>query len=77
MICQGAEVKQGEWVVSTGMPPATVLLWYVVRHWAGDRAVRLELSVELQCLKPHSGIQCLLLQLENAQAELRGGNISV
>lgn len=61
---QGAEVYQGEWVVSMGVSPAAVLLWYVVRHWAGDRAIRLELSVELNCLKPHPGIQCLLLETD-------------
>lgn len=38
---QGAEVYQGQWVVSTGMLPATVLLWCVMRHWAGDREVGL------------------------------------
>lgn len=64
VIQQGAEVYQGEWVVSMGVSPAAVLLWYVVRHWAGDRAIRLELSVELNCLKPHQGIQCLLLETD-------------
>lgn len=42
MMYQGAEVYQGEWVV-TGLSPATVL-WHMVRHWAGNRAVRFVLS---------------------------------
>lgn len=75
MVYQGAEVYQGGWGVSTGVSPVTVVLWFLVRHWAEGRAVGLRLC-GAQLLKATSRYPKSAFAA-GEQTELRGGNISV
>lgn len=77
-MCGGAEGR-GEPIAARDCHQPPALLSYVMRHWAWGGSVGLELSVELGCLKLHPGRHThrLLLQLESAPAQPRGGNLSV